>query len=126
MEIAAEHAEAERQRAGMGVEERLLLDRIALHAADVAIRHVQHAAAIEAHLADAGGAVGNGTRVAARMTAQPAAVDRLDQLRRGLDRPGLEHLSESGHEFIRTDSEFYGRSQEIRKQENSSLLLLIS
>ena len=97
MEIAPQHAEAERQRAGMRVEERLLLDRIALHAADVPMGHMQHAAAIEAHLADAGRAVGNRTGVPARMTAQPAAVDRLDQLRRRLDRPRLEHLGERGH-----------------------------
>ena len=39
VQVAAEHAEAVGERAGIGVEERLLLDRIALHAADVAPRH---------------------------------------------------------------------------------------
>ena len=41
VQIAAEHAEAVRERAGVRVEERLLLDRIALHAADVSPRHAQ-------------------------------------------------------------------------------------
>ena len=97
VQIAAEHAEAERQRTGMGMEERLLLDRIALHAADVAVRHLQYAATIEADLADAGGAVRNGTRVTARMAAQPAAIDRLDELRRSLDRPHRQNFGEGGH-----------------------------
>src|SRR5438034_193015 len=44
VEIAAEHPEAVRERARVRVEERLLLDRIALHAADVAPRHLQPAA----------------------------------------------------------------------------------
>ena len=44
VEIAAEHAEAVGQRAGIDVEERLLLDGIALHAADVAPRDVQPSA----------------------------------------------------------------------------------
>ena len=39
VQVAAEHAEAVGERARMRVEERLLLDRIALHAADVAPGH---------------------------------------------------------------------------------------
>ena len=53
VQIAAEHAEAVGQRAGMRVEERLFLDRIALDSADVTPRHHQPAALVEAHLADA-------------------------------------------------------------------------
>ncbi len=100
MQIAPEHAEAERERAGVGVEERLLLDGIALHAADVAIWNVEDAAAIEAHAADAFRAVRNRAGVTAGMTAQPATLDRLHELRRRLDRPGFEHLGERRHEFI--------------------------
>ena len=55
----------------MRVEERLLLDRIALHAADVAPRHVELAVAIEAHLADAERAVGDRALVAAGVAAEP-------------------------------------------------------
>ena len=82
---------------GMGVEERLLLDRIALDAADVAARDVEHAAAIEPHLADAGRAVRDGTLVAARVTLEPVLRDGLDQFRCGLGRSFLEHFGEGGH-----------------------------
>ena len=64
---------------GSDVEERLLLDRVALHAADVAPRHVQRPAPVEADLADAGGAVGQGTGVAAGDAADAPLVERLDQ-----------------------------------------------
>ena len=53
MKIAAHHAERQRIAAGIDVEERLLLDRVALHAGDVAERHAQLAAFVEAHLANA-------------------------------------------------------------------------
>ena len=101
----------------MRVEERLLLDRIALHAADVPIGNVQHAAAIEADLADAGRAVGNRAGVAAGMAAQPAAVDGLDQLRRRLDRPGFEHLGQRGHKVILRRRDFlrYGVASEAQE-----------
>ena len=72
MQIATEHAEAVGQRAGIGVEERLFLDRVALHAADVPPRHQQPAVVVEADLADADGAVGKRTAVAARRAAEAA------------------------------------------------------
>ena len=72
VQIAAEHAEAVGERAGIRVEERLLLDRIALHAADVAPRHAAAGRRVEAHLADADRAVGQRTAVAARVAAQTA------------------------------------------------------
>ena len=74
VQIAAEHAEAVGERAGIRVEERLLLDRIALHAADVAPRHAQPAALVEAHLADADRALGQRTAVAAGVAAQAAVA----------------------------------------------------
>jgi hypothetical protein len=40
VQVAAQHTEAERERAGLSVKERLLLDRIALHAANIPIRHM--------------------------------------------------------------------------------------
>jgi uncharacterized protein len=97
MEVAAQHPKAERERAGMGVEERLLLDRIALHAADVPVRHVQDAAAVEAHLADADGALGDGAGVAAGIAAEPAALNRLHELRRRGNGSRLEHFREGRH-----------------------------
>ena len=61
------------------MEERLLLDRIALHAADVAPRDVQRAAAVESDLADARGAVGQRTGVPAGDASDAAVVERLDE-----------------------------------------------
>ena len=58
MEIAAEHAEAVGERAGVGMEERFLLDGIALRAPDIAPRHQQPASLVVADLADANSAVG--------------------------------------------------------------------
>ena len=100
VEIAPEHSEAERKGARAGVEEWLLLDWIALHAADVAVGHVQRPAAIEAHLADAKRAVGNRALVTAGVAAQAAAFDPLDELGRGLDRSHFEHLGEGRHRSI--------------------------
>ena len=60
MQVAPEHAEAVGERARIGVEERLLLDGIALHAADVAPWHAERAATVEADLAHAHRAVGDG------------------------------------------------------------------
>ena len=92
VQIAAEHAEAVGERARMGVKERLLLDRIALHAADVAPRHAQPAALVEAHLADADRALRQRAAVAARVAAQPAVRQRVVEL--ALARFAREHLSQ--------------------------------
>ena len=52
MKIAPEHAKAEREGARIGVEERLLLDWVALNAADVSEWNAQVSFFIEANLAD--------------------------------------------------------------------------
>ena len=57
------------------MKERLLLDGIALHAADVAPGHVERAAPVVANFADAGQAVGNGAAVAAGIAAHAIAVE---------------------------------------------------
>src|SRR5262249_44079476 len=69
VEIAAEHSKAVGERTGVGVEERLLLDRIALNATDISPGDTQPAALVEPDLADADGALGQRTFVAARVTA---------------------------------------------------------
>ena len=66
---------------GLHVEEGLLLDGIALRAGHVAPGREQRAAAVEADLADTGGAVGNRARVAAGEAAHPRAVVSLVQRR---------------------------------------------
>jgi hypothetical protein len=84
------------------VEERLLLDGIALHAADVAPRHHEPAALVEAHLAHAHRAVGNRALVAAAKAANAAFVDLLDEFRRGFARADGQDVLESRHLIDRT------------------------
>ena len=64
----------------MRVEERLLLDRIALHAADIAPGHLQAAALVEAHLADADRADRERAAVAAGHAPQTAVGQLLVEL----------------------------------------------
>ena len=79
MQVAAQHAETERQRAGPHVEKRLLLDGVALDAADVAPGDVESPAAVEAHLANARLSLQNGTLVAAGIAPDAGAIQRLPQ-----------------------------------------------
>ena len=84
MEVAAQHAEAVGERAGMGVEERLLFDGIALHSGGVSPGDVECAAAVEADFADAGLAFGDGAAVAAGKTADAVVVEFFVEGRIGL------------------------------------------
>jgi hypothetical protein len=52
MEIAPHHPERQRVGSGMDMEERLLLDWIALHARDVPERNAQLAVLVEPHAAN--------------------------------------------------------------------------
>jgi hypothetical protein len=55
------------------------------------------------------------------MAAQPAAIDRLDELRRSWDRSGFQQLTESGHEFILRLTQFFVLLTSLRRcggQEN--------
>jgi hypothetical protein len=56
------------------MEERLLLDGVALHSGNIAPGNVESAAAIEANLADAGLAVGNRTAVSAGIATNAIAI----------------------------------------------------
>src|SRR3954467_8248582 len=100
MQIAAKHAETERQRAGARVKEGLLLDRIALDATHVTPRHPQMAAAIDADFADADGALWNRAFVPARVTADAIPRDRFDEFRRRLCRSRFKDIGERGHRVI--------------------------
>ena len=73
MEIAPHHPERQRVGAGIDVEERLLLDRIALHAGDVAKRDAQLAVLVEAHAANPAAPGGDEAAVAAGDAANPVA-----------------------------------------------------
>jgi hypothetical protein len=97
VQIAAEHAEAVRQRSWMRVEERFLLDRITLHTGDVSPRHAQASAFVEPYLADAQCALRNRAAVSACIAAEPrlarrASVDGFHQLRRGVTGTGGESI----------------------------------
>src|SRR5207237_6895791 len=94
--VAAKHAERQRQRAGIGVEERLLLDRVDLQSRDVAARHLEHAAFVIADLADALEALEDFAAMAAGVAAHGVLVERLDELGRGVRGPFGEDLSQ-GH-----------------------------
>jgi hypothetical protein len=97
MEVAAEHAEAVGESAGIGVEERLLLDGIALHAGRVSPGNVELAAAIEADFADSGLTVGDWTTVAAGETADAVVAEIFDQARIGFADSLVENVAQGGH-----------------------------
>ena len=110
MQIAAEHAEAEGQRSRIRVEERLLLDRIALHAADVAPRHVEMSAAVVAHLAHAGLSIRNRTLVPAGIAAYSVLiVELLHKLGRRFAHILIEDLLQGGHNSPVTILVLYSR-----------------
>src|SRR5262245_54870375 len=94
MKIATHHPERQRVAAGVDVEERLLLDRVALHAGDVAERHLELPAFVEPHLADAAQAVTDEAAVAARQAADAVAL-RTAQLGCPRRRVPVHHLSQS-------------------------------
>jgi len=77
VQVASQHAEAVGERSGIGMEKRFLLDGVTLNASDVSPGHVEFAAAIEAHLADADLSIRDGTAVAAGETAYAIALDGL-------------------------------------------------
>jgi hypothetical protein len=97
MKIAAQHAEAVRESAGICVEERLLLDGIALSSGNVSPRYVESAAAVVADFADAGLTVRDGAAVAAGEAANPAVVEFLVKARVGLLNSFIEETAKGGH-----------------------------
>jgi hypothetical protein len=98
VQIAAEHAEAVGERAWKGVEERLLLDGIALHPADVAVGHAQPAPFVEADLADPDRTFRQRTTMTARVAAQTAVGEPVVELT--LARRVREELGQGDHELI--------------------------
>ena len=75
VEIAAQHSEAHRKRAGQRMEERLLLDRIQLQRANIAMRYEQLSTTIEAHAANAIESVGDDAAVPACEATQFAVFE---------------------------------------------------
>jgi hypothetical protein len=97
VKIAAEHAEAVGQSAGICVKEWLLLDGIALSSGNVSPGNVERAAAVVADFAYARLAVGDRTAVAAGEAANPAIVELFVQARVGLMNSFVEETAKSGH-----------------------------
>jgi hypothetical protein len=79
MQVATEHSKAVGQGAGVGVEKRLLFDRVALHAANIAPGNIEFPALVEAHFADAGLPFGNGAAMTTGKAADAVAFDGFVQ-----------------------------------------------
>ncbi len=62
------------------MEERLFLDGIALHSADITPGHIECAALVVPHLADAGLTIGNGAAVTAGVAAHAVAIELLVEI----------------------------------------------
>jgi hypothetical protein len=84
----------------MGMEERLLLDGIALHSRDVAPGNVKRAAAVVADFADAGLAFGNGAAVAAGETSNTVVVEFFVEGRIGFADPLVQDITQGGHKNL--------------------------
>jgi hypothetical protein len=100
MQIATEHAETVGESAGMRVEERLLLDGIALSSGDVAPGHVEGSAAVIADFADAGLTFGDGATVSARKTADAIFVELLVEKRVSFADSIIENTAKGGHGIL--------------------------
>src|SRR3989441_3625126 len=95
MQVASEHAHGERVRTGEDVEERLLLGRVALQGAHVAVRHHQRTPLVVADLADASQPVQHQTLVGARVAPHLVVRQLLVERPQGaLGDPPIEGLGE--------------------------------
>src|ERR1022692_2872463 len=79
VQIAAKHSEAIGQGSGIGMEERLLFDGMALPSRDITVGNIEGATLVEAHLADAGLSVGDRATVAAGVAAHPISIELFPQ-----------------------------------------------
>jgi hypothetical protein len=80
VEVASEHAEAEGERPGARVEERFLLDGIALNAADVPEGHPESSSAVEPDLAYARRSIGNRAPMTTRVAPYPFSLQPIVKL----------------------------------------------
>jgi hypothetical protein len=81
----------------MSVKKRLLLDGITLGASNVSPGNVEFAAAVEAHFADTGLALGNGAAVSAGKATQATIVQPFDESGIGFANALVEDGAEGGH-----------------------------
>ena len=97
VQIAAQHAEAVGERAGMGVEERFLFDRVALGSGGVSPGYIERAAAVVADFADSGLAFGDGTTMSAGEAAHAIVFELLVERGIGFADLLVENSAEGGH-----------------------------
>ena len=97
MQVAAQHAETVSESAGMGVEERLFFDGIALHSGGVSPGNIERAAPIEADFANAGLAFGNGAAVTAGKAADALVVEFFVERRVRYADSLVQDVAEGGH-----------------------------
>ena len=111
MQVAAQHAEAVGQRARISVEERFLLDGVALHAAHVSPGHVELSAPVEPDFANAELAVRDAAAVPAGEAARKSAVEFLVELALAdvflEDAPECAGLCRGGHKRAASNASFH-------------------
>jgi hypothetical protein len=84
----------------MGVEERLLLDGIALRSGDVSPGHVECSATVVANFAHAGLTIGDGATVSAGKTADAILVEPLVKMGISFADSLIENTAKSGHGIL--------------------------
>jgi hypothetical protein len=82
------------------MEERLLLDRIALYSSDISPRDVELSTTVEAHLADTGLTVWDWATVSAGVATHAIVIELLDQVGICLSNALIEDVAEGGHGVI--------------------------
>ena len=97
MQIAAQHAEAVGQCAGIGVKKWLFLDRIALSSSSVSPRNEELTAPVVADFANTRLALGDGAAMSAGETAYAVVVEFLDESGFGFVDAFVEDGAECGH-----------------------------
>jgi len=97
MKVAAEHTEAVGKGARICVEERFLLDGIALHSGGVSPRNKEFATAVEADLADSWLSFRNGTAMPTRKTTDTIVPEVFDEIRIGFSDSLVEDVTQGGH-----------------------------
>jgi hypothetical protein len=102
VQIAAQHSETVGERSGVGVEKRLLLDRVTLNSSDIAVGNIECATVIETNLADTGLSLGNRAAVAAGIAAYPIAIQLFPKSRVAFADAGVssQNVVQRGHESI--------------------------
>jgi hypothetical protein len=97
VQIASEHAEAVGKRTGISVEERLLLNGIALHAADISPGHVESSALVVANFANSGLSFWDGATVPTGETADAIAIQLFVKIGISYLNVPVEDVAKSGH-----------------------------